>query len=142
MAKSSWSINPSAFEGVIEEDLAKRRTTISLDAHRNIVLRTPVDTGTAKRSWVISYGDALTAAYKKPKKKPESLNPAQAAAAEQEAITKGYQQLLPKATSPYEKVVISSNLPYMEKLEKGSSKQAPKGMIAVTVVGINAKYNK
>lgn len=126
MTNRSWSIDPDVFGDVVEEDLAKLRTTISLDAHRNIVLRTPVLTGRARGSWAISYGVEVA----------QDL----IAKTTGEAISKGYQQILSKATQPYEKVVISNNLPYAGKLENGSSEQAPNGMVAVTMVGINAKY--
>ena len=130
MATSNWSVDPAAFGDAIGEDLAKLRTTIALDTHKNIVLRTPVDTGHARRNWVMSYN----AAYTGPPRTGKGDGT--------EAIAKGYQDILSGAKEPFTKVIISNNLPYIGKLENGSSNQAPTGMVAVTVVGINKKYSR
>ena len=119
------------FGDVVAEDLAKLRTTIALDAHKNIVLRTPVDSGRARGSWAISYNAPI----------PQDM----IAKSTNDAISTGFQQLLPGSQEPFAKVVISSSLPYIEKLErgeigKGGSKQAPNGMVAVTMAGLNEKY--
>ena len=126
--QNSWSVDPDVFGDVMEEDLAEFRTTIALDAHKNIVLRTAVDTGHARRNWVITYTT------------PYSGSEIQGAGDGTSAITKGYQDILRGAKDPFKKVVISNNLPYIRKLENGSSKQAPNGMVAVTMAGIGAKY--
>ena len=139
MATTNWSVDPAAFAGVVEEELAKRRTLIALDTHKNIVLRTPVDTGHARRNWVISYNTEPSGTVGKAG--GDSLSDAEASTVANTAISKGYQDLLPGAKEPFTKVIISNNLPYIGKLENGSSKQAPQGMVAVTVVGINKKYS-
>lgn len=128
---SGWDVDPSLFTGLVEEDLAQLRTTIVLDAHKSIVLRTPVKSGRARGSWAISYNSPV----------PQDM----IASSANEAITRGFQQLLPGSQEPFAKVVISSSLPYIEKLErgeigKGGSKQAPQGMVAITMAGLNAKY--
>lgn len=126
MAINRWDVQPSAFTGVVEEDLGRLRTKIAVDAHKGIVLATPVDTGRARGSWAISYTAPI----------PQDMISKSGV----EVISRGYQQLAAKANQPFEKVVISSNLPYIGKLERGSSRQAPAGMVAVTMAGINATY--
>lgn len=126
MAINRWDVQPSAFADVVEEELGQLRTRIAADVHKGIVLATPVDTGRARGSWAISYTAPV----------PQDMISRSGA----EVISRGYRQLAAKANKPFEKVVISSSLPYIGKLESGTSRQAPAGMVAVTMAGINATY--
>lgn len=124
----TWSIPPIDFTDVVEEDLAALRTKIVVYIHTGTVLRTPVDTGRARGSWNVSYRGAVF-----------QDSPASA----QSAISKGYRQILERAKSPYEVVTISSGLPYIGKLESGTgSKQAPAGMLRITVEGAKARFTR
>lgn len=92
---------------------------IVLEALRQIVLRTPVDTGRARGNWqttiVQPAGGQLDAVDKQG----------------DETITKGLAAIA--TLLPYQVVYIANNLEYIEFLEDGSSKQSPNGMVSVTI---------
>ena len=99
-------------------DTVVRKVVLDLDAR--IVQRTPVDTGRAQNNWNIAVDnpDASTT----------------------EETEKNQQTVINKAKSKVDnlkagkKVYITNNLPYIERLEDGYSKdQAPNGMVAVTL---------
>ena len=95
-------------------DMAVRK--IVLDVGGQIVLKTPVDTGRAKSNWFYSLGQP-------------------SAATTTDTVSRALQDAgaLPKDASG--KVhYITNNLPYAWRLENGWSKQAPAGMVGLTVV--------
>lgn len=99
---------------------------IVLEALRKLVMRTPVDTGRAKGNWQVSIGDPLIG-------KLETLDKEG-----QETVAKGLAAIadLP----PYQVVWISNNLDYIELLEDGRSKQAPNGMLKLTVAELRQMF--
>jgi hypothetical protein len=104
-----------AFAKAIDVDLGIATEKISRDLHERIVERTPVDTGRAKASWDVAVGAPGGSV---PPEGKESYSPA------------GFGAPLIDGTAP---VFIVSNIPYIEALENGHSKQAPQGMIALSV---------
>ncbi len=111
----------------------------AFDIHRKIVERTPIDTGRAKASWNLAENVASEevapvlvdqinpiggAIIRKAAPGAEALTAEQALAA---ALTQ-QQNIGPTA----QVIVISNALTYIEKLENGSSRQAPAGMVTVT----------
>lgn len=52
--RGSWSVPPSLFADVVEEDLTKRVRTIALAMLQEIVLRSPVDTGRFRNNNIVS----------------------------------------------------------------------------------------
>ena len=113
----------SQFEAARERIHTKARQAYAglvLEAYRRVVLRTPVDTGRARGNWNISTGH------------PE------AGADESKFDTTGLPSIgkaaaFTKSLSIKDITYIVNNLPYINKLEHGSSSQAPVGMVAVTV---------
>lgn len=81
--------------------------------YKEIVDRTPVDTGEAHRSWEINYGFGFNKAAATFQGKQQSV------------IDKDRYQL---GTT----IEIRNELPYMQRLEYGWSKQAPKGMVRIS----------
>lgn len=100
---------------------------VALSLHDRIVQRTPVDTGRARSSWTLQIDTADTATQ------PESVqySPAQAASIATGLAASRITGLTDAA--PYRDVWIANNVPYIEKLEGGSSKQAPSGMVAISL---------
>ena len=99
---------------------------VAFEIQEKIVMRTPIDTGRAKASWRLnpnvadpSFEPDLTGDGE------ELLFPSQAL-----IVAKTQQQKIPFGTK---RIVISNNLHYIEKLENGGSRQAPVGMVAITV---------
>lgn len=112
----------------------------AFEIHGKIVARTPIDTGRAKASWNLNPDSAdpgvapvladkvnlsTGAIIEKaaPGASPLSKEQAEiAASAQRQKIGPGV-----------EVIVISNNLDYIEKLENGSSQQAPAGMFTVSL---------
>lgn len=97
---------------------------IALEVFNGVVLKTPVDTGRARASWVIGVERRVNSPKVADGRK----------FSEQEAQNLALRQLAALDTlKPYETVFISNSLPYIGELEDGSSFQAPLGMVAVTL---------
>jgi hypothetical protein len=95
------------------------KQALTLEALRRLVLRTPVDTGRARGSWQVTSGPRPRVPLSAwiPAGPPPSGRGATAVA----------------ELTPGEDAFICSNLVYMPELERGHSKQAPAGIVAVTV---------
>lgn len=91
---------------------------VVLDLGRELVTRTPVDTGMARSNWFFGFDRISSVDSTRSKNGAPSL--ARAA-----AFTSG----LKAGTVCY----ITNNLPYIMRLEFGYSKQAPAGMARITV---------
>lgn len=114
---------------------------VAFDVHAKIVHRTPIDTGRAKASWRLNEGEADESVepllrdrirqvgrnffFELAGPKEHPLYSDQAA-----SIARAQQQKIGDKAS---RIVISNNLDYIEDLENGTSQQAPRGMVAVTV---------
>tara|TARA_B100000900_G_scaffold384140_1_gene372719 strand:- start:1391 stop:1792 length:402 start_codon:yes stop_codon:yes gene_type:complete len=101
---------------------------IAMDSLRGIVKKSPVDTGRFRANWIVS----------KNRINPAKLNTVDKTGTS--SITKGTQTI---ETFEYKKdksIIIQNNLPYANRLENGHSKQAPKGMVALTLTEMKTKY--
>lgn len=96
---------------------------MALFIHGRVSERTPVDTGTARANWNLFVGEPDDTVRTRPAGAP----PARAV-----RMTSA----LP-ADGP-RKVYITNNIPYIVKLERGGSRQAPAGMVDVTLAEIEA----
>ena len=125
--RGSWSVPPSLFADVVEEDLTKRVRTIALAMLQEIVLRSPVDTGRFRNNNIVSI-----------------VSPVYASTVETDAsgagtISRGAAAM--SGLEPYTTVFIQNNLPYAQRLEDGHSKQAPPGGIyAASVHGVSQAF--
>jgi hypothetical protein len=93
---------------------------LALEALSRIVLRTPVDTGRARGNWLVGVGDPVRG-YD-----PEGFDPAGT-----DTIQTG--QAILNAAAPGEVLYITNSVPYIVPLEHGHSKQAPAGMVGITL---------
>ena len=91
----------------------------------NLLWRTPVDTSTALSNWQVSF-DAPVSSFIKAYV-PGYLGYT-ASASINEALNVGNATLARK--KPGQTIYISNNTPYIRALENGSSKQAPQGILA------------
>lgn len=112
-----------ALERVTEKAIVK----ITLDVTANLVQSTPVDVGWARANWVPAIG---TPVLKNLSGVDPTSGATSAAAAEQQGalggIVAGYK--LDRG-----KVFVSNNVPYITKLNDGSSKQAPAGFVQAAI---------
>ena len=84
---------------------------LTLDVTANLIETTPVDTGHARANWVPSIGE--------PSRGEQSSAAAQVSG----------QAAVATATQIDQPVYVSNNVPYIQKLNEGSSTQAPAGFI-------------
>jgi len=127
MAKRGWSTPPSAFAGVVKEQLAQRVRVIALAMLNEIVLRSPVDTGRFRGNNIVSVGAPVYTSS-------ASVDPTGLETIQQGAsVTTGLE--------PYTLVFIQNNLPYATALEDGHSQQAPGGIYAVSFNGVSQAYS-
>lgn len=104
----------------------------------SVTLATPVDTGRARANWRTNIGGPLTS---QPASFPAGTKGSSGPAAAGQAITEAVQKMGGYKNSG-EDVYISNNLPYIEALNNGHSKQAPVGFIETAIAaGLNAIKN-
>ncbi|CEL30210.1 hypothetical protein SRM1_03568 [Pseudomonas fluorescens] len=109
-----WRVPPSLFIGVVEQDLSKKIRTIAIQLLNEITMRMPVDTGRARANTIVSIGAPVYQVLESYDKSGGNT------------IMNGASRL--SGLEPYTVVYLQNNLPYIERLEDGHSKQAPVGM--------------
>lgn len=105
-------------------DLVVRK--IALDIFSRVIQKSPVDTGRFKSNWLVAVGSI-----------PEGTTVAidvTAAVTRVEAVTLG--------AKAGDIIYLVNNLPYARRLEYGHSKQAPAGMVRVTIAEYNSVVAK
>lgn len=103
---------------------------IGLEAIKRVVLKSPVNTGRFRGNWALSIGAIDTTTT-------ETVDPSGGA-----TIARGQAAIAPYgATEGFPMVYIQNNLPYAEPLENGHSKQAPAGVVGLTVSELSAIWN-
>lgn len=118
MARSQIRIIVQALERVATKAVKK----IVLDATANLIEDTPVDTGWAMANWV----PAIAGTFDDVAGQPDALDqgPQQAGIASVAAdyrLEQGY-------------VTVTNNVPYIQALNAGSSKQAPTGFVQAAIL--------
>ncbi len=104
---------------IAQMDLVARK--IALEAYRRIILKTPVKTGRARGNWQCTIGTPAAGAV-------DGVDPAGVKA----MSTLQAQVAAWKAVTGVS-ILLTNNLPYIGRLEHGSSTQAPAGMVGVTI---------
>lgn len=94
---------------------------VTFELLRKVTMKSPVDTGRFRANWMVGIGQA------DPSTVEETEN---VAIPRGMAVLGGYRE--PVA------VHVSNNLPYASALEDGHSKQAPAGVVGISVAEINA----
>ena len=112
--------------GKSEKDILKFTRKVTIETMNRIIRKTPVDTGRARASWTVVKGHV-------PRLGTAPEEDAQGIAAERMANAKRAAGL-----NPGDKFIISNNVHYIGKLENGWSKQAPSGMVRLTIAEIKA----
>ena len=98
-------------------------TKISLDVTANLIETTPVDTGWARANWVPAIGQPFTASLEDVKPQPGDISLATSRQNQGTAsVATGYR--LSQGS-----VFVSNNVPYIVRLNEGSSSQAPAAFV-------------
>jgi len=123
----SFSIDLSRFKVKSEQQMKTVIQKITMEAFERVVLKTPVDTGRARANWSPSIGAPTAASYpeRMDKSGGVSIAAAQRAAFDWNCIGS---------------IFLCNNVNYILPLEYGSSRQAPAGMVRVTLGEISAHY--
>lgn len=97
---------------------------VALAADQTVVLATPVDTGRARSNWIAQIGsapDQVVEAYAPGDSGSSGSQNASAALEQAAAVISGY--------TSGQTIHIANNLPYIQKLNSGSSAQAPAAFV-------------
>ena len=125
MAKSGtaeFTAQVRKFNRTAQEKLAKQLKRVCLKAFESIVQKTPVLTGCARGNWRVSFGTEL----------PRSFSITVRDAGGSKAVSLASSVIMASATVGT-RVNITNSVPYIMRLEHGYSRQAPQGMVRVTV---------
>lgn len=95
---------------------------------RGIVQKSPVDTGRFRGNWIVSNNT------------PDMSTKTQTDKSGSRVINEGTTKISTFDYKTQSTIYIQNNLPYANRLENGWSKQAPKGMVSITVNNANQKY--
>lgn len=106
---------------ILRIGLVKQR--VGLELFRRIVLKTPVDTGWARSSWHVALGAPNTSVPPPPSAKGGG------ALLTAVPTTTALAGPVPVGVPVY----VTSSLAYIKALEQGHSRQAPQGMVAVSI---------
>ena len=115
----SFTLDLLALGEQVHDNLALVYQKVIIELLARIIEKTPVDSGRARANWQVALNvapDDVTDSYDK---------------AGSIALSKGEAEAL--KAMPEDEVYIINNVPYILKLEHGSSTQAPSGIIAITV---------
>lgn len=127
-ADNSFSLNISKWAAQTTSDIALTVRKTSLDMFGRIIMRSPVDTGRFRNNWYATIG------------RPANTTT--------DAVSKSGEasfERLASAVSEYklgDTIWMSNSLPYAWKLETGWSKQAPAGMVGITVQEFQALFDR
>ena len=102
---------------LVPEQIRFFQRRIVLELLTRIVEGTPVATGLARANWQVTIGEVSEELF-------EVRGPSEVISAGMQAVSD---------IPPFSIVYITNNVPYIVFLERGHSKQAPKGMVEVSV---------
>lgn len=115
-----------------EEEVPRKvqqvQQTISLQALRGVVLKTPVDTGRARGNWQTSTGTPAEGEL-------DTFD-----RTGQQTIARGQPTIT--SAQPFGVIWLANNVPYAGRLEDGYSQQAPNGMVSTTVTEISVQFRR
>ena len=100
---------------------------IGLEVYSSVVMRSPVDTGRFRGNWNVSLAN---------------FDPSVSELTDKEGAASIARASISIADYKGGSIYISNNLPYAKRLEDGWSKQAPVGMLRITVVEFQQMVNK
>jgi hypothetical protein len=101
---------------------------VSLNVLTAVIMKTPVDTGLARGNWQVTEDIPATSPIQHTDKSGY------------ETLSSGKAKI--NLSKPIKKVLwISNNVPYIVRLEDGWSKQAPLGMLELTLAEVRAKVD-
>jgi len=123
MSFFSFSNDLNKFTLKLKNGNKKTIRATAMQAYKMVTENTPVASGRAKGNWFIGVDAPNRDVTKRFSRKPYGVPAAEYRVQNEVSKIKGTQN----------NVYISNNLPYIMRLETGYSRQAPAGMVAITV---------
>lgn len=132
-----------SFEAEVRALVEKRKLSLELitkrivfDVFSRVIMKTPVDTGRLRANWVVSVGDVPKKAVNESKMDPSGVTPdgSGSSATKSEVLGELGKQKLAGTV-----VWLTNSLPYAYPIEYGHSRQAPQGMVRLSVAEV--KHN-
>lgn len=127
MIRARFKVNTARISKNIDHIVILVQQKLSLQILEGIVNMNPVLTGRSRGNWYVTIGAPSAAS-----------DEAGFASSAQEVVSRG--QAAVSALVALGPVYITNNTPYIIELEKGSSKQAPQGMVQVTLDRLGAQF--
>lgn len=129
MAKASWSgTDPAKWSLNQKQKFDLLIRMVSLKMFSRVILRSPVDTGRFRANWMVAIADIPSGTLDLNDKR------GRATISKVDATT--------SQLKAGDVITLVNNLPYGEQLEYGSSRQAPGGMVSLTVQEFKAVVAK
>ena len=110
------------FNRKAQEKLEKQLKRVCLKAFESVVQKTPVLTGCARGNWRVSFGPELPRGF--------DLTVRDAGGGRTVSLASS---MITASARVGTRVNITNSVPYIIRLERGYSRQAPQGMVHVTV---------
>ena len=105
----------------LDSDVNQVTRAVALGMLRDLVLLTPVDTGRARGNWQVSEGSFKSGEVDRLDKSGGST------------ISEGSAEIAATTNIDYPTIWLVNNLPYIQRLDEGSSDQAPTGMTSTAL---------
>jgi len=126
MSQSQYFQDVSHFISTAKGAVNNFTRKVAISALNSVVLKNPVKTGRSRASWTIIPGTSANL----------NVAPEDSAGI---ASTRAAQPGMIAALKPGPEFVIANNVHYINLLENGHSKQAPNGMVRVTIAELAAR---
>ncbi|HET8791800.1 MAG TPA: hypothetical protein VFM75_11385 [Modicisalibacter sp.] len=118
--RGGWNRSPTGFSDVVKSDVNKRLRATALQALSGVIERSPVDSGAFRGNNMVSVGSP-----------DDGYDLAKTDKNGSAALGEGM-TIIGRVRDAFSVIYVSNNLPYAERLEEGSSSQAPAGIYGVT----------
>lgn len=122
------------FTKTVLDEIEKFRKRLAIEMFKRIIMRTPVDTGRARGNWQATFGGPATRTFELTDKGGENT------------VTKMANKVNASKLKTHPTIYLTNNIPYILRLENGGyngptakvtddgySRQAPSGMVKVTL---------
>lgn len=112
----------------LDDDLDQQTRKYTISVNNNLVLSTPRDTGRAKGDWQVNFDTASGG-------NTGILDPTG-----QQTINRNTGEIV-SFSGEYKDIYIENNLPYIKKLNDGSSTQAPAGFVESAIRAADVAFS-
>jgi len=125
----------------VERNVNTVARKVCIVLHRELVLATPVDTGTARSNWIVSLGSPANGTRKAYKPHPKGSGAGIGESANASAALEAGAAVIARRKAG-QSLFVSNNLPYIQRLDEGHSAQAPANFVKRAILQANALLKK